>query len=733
MNNNLIKVSGLIGLIFGGIAFALGSNILFIVSIAVGINLILLSQRPREEICKKKTTIIIIACLSLIICPLISILLFISLDRLKQTPDQNAPPKENSNNSNKKENKPINKMKVLLQLGTLLISISGILFATTNWDTISSSTKVLFLLFAALFFYAMSYLADKKFNLADLSNTYFVLSITFLFITTISISYFELLGKWLSYNGMGKNLLISINFIEAAFISTIISNKVNSKGLMYITYTSLYIATYFILTFLNIEKNVIISILMTASFLINFKGNKNLPKHLVEISKMSMYIYPIFILMNYSEDIYSNLLVISLYILFGYYQVLQDRSDYKDNIIMAWSFVLSSVLLEIISGTSHQIIAYIILISLLYLLVELLKKDRHTLIVNKILYNVFFAFTTLVSLINQEPITSFCISLIYLVINFLFAEKVLNKKPSIDYSILQPIAVLMFLSITNSFLLENNIDINTLDFVSLSIPIFILLKINKDKKEYLNIHGLLISILLLFSINIFDPSILSIICLIFGTIYLFMTSGNTVVKKISYGISLLSVMLLLKNDIFEIPCYCKDLIIIWIYVISIIIAEKNSIYKKISQALLSICILLFIEDIEVDFTVETILINLLLVYVLHLIISFFAKNDKAKNILAAVGMSIIMLLVVFTTDIVICIYLGILALIVILFGYYKKEYSYLFKVGITAEIVNVIYQLRTLWRAIPFWLYLLLSGLLIVGFVTYKELKKENDKEKRVK
>ena len=34
------------------------------------------------------------------------------------------------------------------------------------------------------------------------------------------------------------------------------------------------------------------------------------------------------------------------------------------------------------------------------------------------------------------------------------------------------------------------------------------------------------------------------------------------------------------------------------------------------------------------------------------------------------------------------------------------------------------YQLNYLWGTIPFWLYLLLGGLVLIGLVTYKELKK---------
>lgn len=63
----------------------------------------------------------------------------------------------------------------------------------------------------------------------------------------------------------------------------------------------------------------------------------------------------------------------------------------------------------------------------------------------------------------------------------------------------------------------------------------------------------------------------------------------------------------------------------------------------------------------------------------------------------------------------------------------KKEFDALFKVGIGITAVNIIYQLRELWGLLPFWLYLLVGGLAIIGFVTYIELKNEKKKENNKK
>ena len=86
-----------------------------------------------------------------------------------------------------------------------------------------------------------------------------------------------------------------------------------------------------------------------------------------------------------------------------------------------------------------------------------------------------------------------------------------------------------------------------------------------------------------------------------------------------------------------------------------------------------------------------------------------------------------MLTIIFETTTLIGIYIGLISIIAIILGYYKQEYKNLFKLGIITTIFNIIYQLRAFWGKIPFWLYLLITGLGLIAFVTYKEIIKNDD------
>ena len=52
-----------------------------------------------------------------------------------------------------------------------------------------------------------------------------------------------------------------------------------------------------------------------------------------------------------------------------------------------------------------------------------------------------------------------------------------------------------------------------------------------------------------------------------------------------------------------------------------------------------------------------------------------------------------------------------------------KKSSALFQVSVGAIIIMIIYQLRAFWELVPAWLYLLVVGIILIIFATYKQLK----------
>ncbi|UZJ79703.1 hypothetical protein [Fictibacillus sp. KU28468] len=85
---------------------------------------------------------------------------------------------------------------------------------------------------------------------------------------------------------------------------------------------------------------------------------------------------------------------------------------------------------------------------------------------------------------------------------------------------------------------------------------------------------------------------------------------------------------------------------------------------------------------------------------------------------------ILMIDAMYSYKIVDAIILGSLAVIAILYGFVSKQKSYFFS-GLIVLLVNVLVQTRPYWGNMPWWVYLLIAGILLIGFAGYNEFKKQ--------
>jgi len=70
--------------------------------------------------------------------------------------------------------------------------------------------------------------------------------------------------------------------------------------------------------------------------------------------------------------------------------------------------------------------------------------------------------------------------------------------------------------------------------------------------------------------------------------------------------------------------------------------------------------------------------------------------------------------------------IGVLSLISIISGMQYRIKSYFF-VGIGVLLLNVLLQTRPLWGNFPWWGYLVIAGLTLIGFAGFNELQKQKD------
>ena len=114
----------------------------------------------------------------------------------------------------------------------------------------------------------------------------------------------------------------------------------------------------------------------------------------------------------------------------------------------------------------------------------------------------------------------------------------------------------------------------------------------------------------------------------------------------------------------------------------------------------------------------------------------FNVDDNSKTTIEIVGLIIIAMNYLFYSNIWFGIINGIISIAMILTSIKKEEYESLYYSGIVIMILNIIFQLAEFWTRIPSFVYLLLSGLALIGYVTLKEMdfmKKFHLKRKELK
>ena len=157
-------------------------------------------------------------------------------------------------------------------------------------------------------------------------------------------------------------------------------------------------------------------------------------------------------------------------------------------------------------------------------------------------------------------------------------------------------------------------------------------------------------------------------------------------------------------------------------------AVKNKHLRTANLISLVIPLYGIVNCADLSHELQIIVDNILSLYILFLIVTLIAKTDETKDTVATIGTSILALSIIGSGEILVGLYLCILGAGILMYTYNKKKYKKLFYTGVGITVLNIIIQLSDFWTSLPPWLYLLLIGISIIAFVTYKEKKKLENK-----
>lgn len=116
----------------------------------------------------------------------------------------------------KKPKAPFSPIPLLLIAGVAFLFLGGIIFLSNTWDMLPDAARALSLFSAGIIAFGANVLAERVFKLPKTGLAFYILGCIFLPLAMAGIGAFELMGKWFSFDGDGKDLLLSLVFLCVA-------------------------------------------------------------------------------------------------------------------------------------------------------------------------------------------------------------------------------------------------------------------------------------------------------------------------------------------------------------------------------------------------------------------------------------------------------------------------------------------------------------------------------------
>ncbi len=626
-----------------------------------------------------------------------------------------------------------------------MVFLSGAIFSTTSWETIDDIYKLIFLIFISLLFYGLSVLTDKKLNLPKTSETYWNLANSFVIFSIVSIGYFSIFGDYLSFTGEGSSLLWALMFGVGGALNVISSFKFKRSFYLYLASLLFASSLIMIMTHFEMEMAEQLAVMSTILLIANLLKSNN--EFINTISKIpSLLVLPIVYLFYMAPILDSDihLITAALIIVNVYTFSLKAKPE---EIVTTLGILLSIVIIFLTMYNSSMvtegyeslfsIVAIIVLMAISYLFKEKNKVFFDTAFIINIGI-IILIWELLFSNTNQLA-TLLAASLLFIVgalIPRLSNEEALESFEDV----VQPLKF-GILSFAFYFLMSHHellpSDSLIYSFVGLSMVVMFLLTSNITKlTSYFYLSNILLTINIVNSMittsETYPLTILIISFLIFGFSYI-KHAKNEFDKGfvvMSYSVLLITAFVqLVVNDMMNVGDNLSVLSTLTIYAVFAIALRKN---KGLFAATLIIALmpLWYWNKITTDYIVAIIISRSILIYAVFLMNHFLITKDNSRGIFTSIPLTIIIVSMIFIPDILIGLFVGVLGVLLVFIGQINEHYRPLFKLGVITVVVNIIFQLREFWLEIPAWLYLLVGGLSLIGFVTYKELRKiENKKD----
>lgn len=732
-NKTLLNIAGILNIAEGSLFCIFKPTIIFgLFIMAIGIYFIAMSKKTIEEQYEQRVLLLVVSIANLLINIISSVLVFVTCDNLsiykKSINGMNAPPKEKED-----LNPEAKKIDLLLKLGVGMVFISGVLFATTTWSFISDIVKAIVLVILGIFFLGLSYLTGEKFKLEKSSYVYWILGMSFFLLTIIGIEFFGIFGSYLTFTGEGKYLAYFIVMAALGFFSHITYLKFKKKYLIYVTYVSYMIATHNII--MQAKPSLVFSLIILSVMNIITLIIDNKDKTIGDISNIFVYILSLLVCSNvYNEEMLILRLLATIISISNLIYLKLHTDDDALNIFgvaITYALVSTTIASIDIALTSQMLFMFIILT--IYSVFNNLNNNKKILLeLNNVIYTIVSLIIYAV-LLEEEILLSLIVAVVYLILGA--ASKVETKilKRSIIFNMTLPIVIPLILFPFGD-LIGLSYDLNFPYGLGVASALYCVgnyILNNKTEKLRFLIYAIISTVLCLFNSIEAGELIISLFPIV-TSLYITGIFYNHRIKTyvvLPYLLFLISLFIPIAGiNLLNINIVFSTIILLWIMIMCILLFNSN-LLRKITEVAIVFPIFNLLSQNDLNIILENIITSILCLYLSFIIVKYFIKKNKCMW--SMIGISISIIGIIFQTNIYYALYIGLLGVLVMIFGYNSKTYSKLFKFGIGIIVANIAIQLYSVWSQVHFSIYLLVIGLSIIGFVTYKELKKmDKDKEK---
>lgn len=528
------------------------------------------------------------------------------------------------------KNKEEKKEKLLLSIGTLLIIIASIIFVIANWNEMTSILKVLFLFIESLLFLSLS-LFSKRLDYKMPYKFLWFLGITFIPIILILIAKDKILGDYLSFNGNGIYVYLSISsFI--CFIIYFISYKIlKSNFFLFISYLFIYISVIFVLSIFKLDTfylmipilnsfNLIICILYSLIKNVNYNKTINIFMSIIVV------IFSIFTCIYASTKINYILHSITYISIIISLLILIFKSK-KNILIYIYPFIINLILIISINSIFNKYINIILFMSILsIILINFIIHINDNKILKNISYILMLIFIVFILINYNVSYITLCINSVIVLITLLFVIKLNDEKLQVYISkTLLPILIFLIIYTIIKIFLKIDISIIYLIVSMLLFTLFIIFK-QKKKDDYTKnifeifsyIYLIISSLIILFN----KPFVISF--LLNEIVWLYYFIFNKVLKR-NKGLNIWILIMLILNFIFLSVRYSISLYysLLFISIISLIldfaeikINNKTTIYIYISLITTILAVLSNINNVSI-IGVSLIVLSYVFTYMLY--------------------------------------------------------------------------------------------------------------------